>query len=76
MKTRRFCAKCGRPVLKSQNREYTFECNACDEDFYRFEVLNKKDFVQVLQIRKVEFENIKSRGGIIQSLKKPFHKYN
>lgn len=62
--------------MKSHNREYTFQCNACYEDFYRFEVLNKKDLAQVLQIRKVEFENIKSRGGIIQSLKKPFHKYN
>jgi ribosomal protein L33 len=75
MKTRRFCPKCGRPVLKSQNRDYTFKCNACDEDFYRFEVFSKKDLAQVLQIRKGEFEYMKSRGGIIQSLKKPVHKY-
>ncbi len=76
MKTRRFCPKCGRPVLKSQNREYIFQCNACDEDFCRFEVFRKTDLSQVLQIRKVEFENIKSRGGYIQSLKKPFHIFN
>jgi len=54
MKTRRFCSKCGRPVLKSQNRDYTFQCNACDEEFYRFEVFSKKDLAQVLQIRKGE----------------------
>jgi len=76
MKTRRFCPKCGRPVLKSQNRDYTFQCNVCDEDFCRFEILRKRDLAQVLQIRKVEFENIKSCRGYIQSFKKPFHKFN
>jgi NADH pyrophosphatase NudC (nudix superfamily) len=76
MKTRRFCPKCGRPVVKSKNKEYTFQCYNCDEDFCRFEVYRKKDLAQVLQIRKDEFEYMKSRGGIIQSLKKPFHKYN
>ncbi|MBP6661904.1 MAG: hypothetical protein KA172_02335 [Paludibacter sp.] len=75
MKTRRFCPKCGRPALKSQNKEYSFQCYACDEDFYRFEVFRKKDFTQVLQIRKDEIEYMKSRGGITQSMKKPFRKY-
>ena len=51
MKTRRFCPKCGRPVLKSCNHkkynEYSFQCFACDEDFFKFEVWRKKDIERV-----------------------------
>ena len=42
MKTRRFCPKCGRMLLKSRIKGYEFQCMNCDEDFYRFEVLTKK----------------------------------
>lgn len=42
MKTRRFCPKCGRMLLKSGTKGYAFQCMNCDEDFYRFEVLTKK----------------------------------
>ena len=42
MKTRRFCPKCGRMLLKSRIKVYAFQCMNCDEDFYRFEVLTKK----------------------------------
>jgi len=42
MKTRRFCPKCGRMLLKSRIKGYAFQCMNCDEDFYRFEVLTRK----------------------------------
>ena len=42
MKTRRFCPKCGRMLLKSRIKGYVFQCMNCDEDFYRFEVLTGK----------------------------------
>lgn len=38
MKTRRFCPKCGRELLRSRVPGYTYECKNCDEDFYRTEV--------------------------------------
>lgn len=42
MKTRRFCPKCGRMLLRSRIKGYEFQCMSCDEDFYRFEVLTGK----------------------------------
>lgn len=42
MKTRRFCPKCGRMLLRSRIKGYEFQCMSCDEDFYRFEVLTRK----------------------------------
>lgn len=42
MKTRRFCPKCGRMLLRSRIEGYAFQCMNCDEDFYRFEVLTGK----------------------------------
>ena len=42
MKTRRFCPKCGRMLLRSIIKGYEFQCMSCDEDFYRFEVLTRK----------------------------------
>lgn len=32
------CPKCGRFIGKSRNKNYSYECNFCDEDFYSFEV--------------------------------------
>ena len=31
MKTRRFCPKCGRMLLKSRIKGYVFQCMNCDE---------------------------------------------
>ena len=42
MKTRRFCPKCGRMLLKSRIKGYAFLYTALKEEFYRFEVLTKK----------------------------------
>ena len=52
MKTRRFCPHCGRPLLKSQIKGYTFQCFCCDEDFCKFEVYRKKHLRIVKKIRK------------------------
>lgn len=41
MKTRRYCPKCGRELLRSRVPGYTYECKSYDEDFYKTEVLNR-----------------------------------
>lgn len=46
MKTRRFCPHCGGMLLKSKVKGYAFQCLHCDEDFYRIEVLTKKDIAK------------------------------
>lgn len=56
MKTRRFCPRCGMELKKSgfkksENR-YEFQCVACDEDFWRFEVLRKRDVAEIKRLRK------------------------
>jgi hypothetical protein len=51
MKTRRFCPKCGRPLLKSRIKGYRFQCLYCDEDFCRFEVLRKKDLPKAKRLQ-------------------------
>ncbi len=55
MKTRKFCPKCGRPLYKSQTRGYAFQCFACDEDFYRFEVYRTKDLSIVKMLRRATY---------------------
>jgi len=32
------CRRCGSPVYETENPEYSYQCFACDEDFYSFEV--------------------------------------
>jgi hypothetical protein len=32
------CRRCGSPVYETDNPEYSYQCFACDEDFYSFEV--------------------------------------
>lgn len=57
MKTRRFCPHCGRMLYKSRlsktENKYVFECRTCDEDFYRIEVLTKRDIDKVREIRRI-----------------------
>lgn len=56
MKTRRFCPRCGIELKKSRLRKsenrYDFQCVACDEDFWRFEVLRRSDVAAVKRLRK------------------------
>lgn len=56
MKTRKFCPHCGRPVVRSRTPGYAFQCHACDEDFYRFEVLNTRRIPLVRELRRIERE--------------------
>lgn len=56
MKVHYFCPHCGRPVQISHNDKeyngYSFQCYNCDEDFFRFEVLTKKEMGTVKALRK------------------------
>lgn len=54
--TRKFCPHCGRPVVRSRTPGYAFQCHACDEDFYRFEVLNTRHIPLVRELRRIERE--------------------
>jgi len=40
MEKKKLCPKCKKPVIKSDNPEYSWQCLECDEDFYNFEVIN------------------------------------
>lgn len=68
MKTRRFCPKCGRELLRSRVPGYTYECKNCDEDFYRTEVLNrsltknkKRTMEKIIENFLVRIENEKGK---------------
>lgn len=76
MKTRRFCPKCGRPVIKSKltkspNR-YTFQCYGCEEDFWKVEVLRIKDLERVKILRKETIWREKVENGHTYSIYKPY----
>jgi ribosomal protein L37AE/L43A len=47
MKTKSICPHCGRPLKKSRNKEYAFECQNCDEDFYEIEVVKNEQLKTV-----------------------------
>lgn len=73
MKTRKFCPDCGRPLYCSDIPEYAFQCFACDEDFYRLEVLNTRQIEQVRLIRKDERDWMKKYfPRMFRSLSKPY----
>jgi hypothetical protein len=72
MKTRRFCPHCGRPLLKSQVKGYAFRCFCCDADFYRFEVLRKRDLENVKLIRKNRIQWERKNDYALYSIYKPY----
>lgn len=37
------CPKCKARVLKAVNKEYFMECLSCDEDFYKFELIEEDE---------------------------------
>jgi hypothetical protein len=51
MKTKRFCLWCGRPLCKSTEKHFYFQCYNCDKDFTKAEVLRKADMAQVKKLR-------------------------
>lgn len=61
MKTRKFCPHCGRQVVKSRIEGCMFQCHACDEDFYRFEVFNTRQIQRVKTIRHATHERERKR---------------
>lgn len=79
MKTRRFCPHCGRPLRKSSlgksEKKYSFQCFLCGEDFYKFEVLRKKDLPSVLAIRQLVLKKASNNNeNIIHCMRKPYPK--
>jgi uncharacterized Zn finger protein (UPF0148 family) len=72
MKTSRFCPKCGRPLLKSPIKGYTFQCFRCDEDFYKFEVLRKKDLNTVKALRRQTIMRERQNDYKSYSIYKPY----
>lgn len=73
MKTHKFCPNCGRPLLKSNIRGYAFQCHACDENYYRFEVISLRDFELAHTIREVAYLDGLARGEFMpHSFKKPY----
>lgn len=76
MKTRRFCPRCARPVVKSRIKSYAFRCYCCDEDFYRFEVLSTKDLNQIKKIRRQTILWERQNEYISHSVYKPYPQYN
>lgn len=76
MKTRRYCPKCGRPVIKSELskfiNKYSFQCYGCGEDFYKFEVLRKQDKERILQLRRLCIDSESAENRHIHSVYKPY----
>ena len=68
MKTRKFCPHCGRPVVRSQTPGYTFQCHACDEDFYLYEVLNTRQIPLVRELRCIERKRKLNPNGEVQGV--------
>lgn len=62
MRTNKYCPHCGRLLLKSNIKDYSYQCNVCDEDFYKFEVLSTKDIALTRSIRKSDYAYC-MRGG-------------
>lgn len=80
MNTRKFCPKCGRPVVKSRLNKsinkYVFQCYGCQEDFYRFEILRKSDQETIDLLRKNCIKNEIANGGHFHSVYKPYPRIN
>nr|WP_229095535.1 hypothetical protein [Alistipes sp. D31t1_170403_E11] len=43
-------------MVRSRTPGYVFQCHACNEDFYRFEVLNTRQIPLVRELRCMERE--------------------
>lgn len=71
MKTRRFCPQCGRPLYKSNLKQFNFQCYNCDKDFTRIEVLRKTDLSKVKKLRYHSYLDDLWRREYPHSHKKP-----
>ena len=72
MKTRRFCPQCGRPLCKSSQKGFDFQCYNCGKDFTKIEVLRKVDLLQVKALRHRSYLDDLWRGEYAHSHKRPF----
>ena len=80
MKTRRFCPRCGRPLLKSFNdtavNGYSFQCYACQADFFKFEVLRKTNLEDVKRLQKKTLQNEIANNTHFHSIHSPYPRTN
>lgn len=79
MKIRKFCPHCGRPVIKSNltkgiNR-YAFQCYACDEDFWHFEVYNTRKIKQVRLLQENTIRKESEQNAHFHSVYKSYPRY-
>lgn len=76
MKTRRFCPWCGRPLYKSTEKHFDFQCYNCDKDFTKAEVLRKADMPEVKKLRCRSILDDLWRGEYPHSHRKPYPRKN
>lgn len=72
MKTRRFCPWCGRPLYKSTEKPFDFQCCNCDKDFTKAEVLRKANMPEVKKLRCRSILDDLWRGEYMHSHRKPY----
>ncbi|MDR1739154.1 MAG: hypothetical protein LBR45_00145 [Bacteroidales bacterium] len=53
IETQNLCPHCNKPLQKSRNKEYAFECLDCDEDFYSIEIKTAKNSMVKDQVKIV-----------------------
>ena len=49
----RVCNRCGCYVLKSELKEYSYQCMNCDEDLYIFETQKTKTKINDMQLKRL-----------------------
>lgn len=72
MKTRRFCPQCGRPLFKSTEKQFDFQCYNCDKDYTKEEVLRKGNLPKVKALRHRSYLDDLWRREYPHSHKKPY----
>ena len=54
--------------MRSKTLGYAFQCHACDEDFYHFEVLNTRQIPFVRELRCIERKRKLNPNGEVQGV--------
>ena len=69
---KRKCPHCGRHVLLSDLKDYSFQCPFCDEDFYSFECPETTEPATKEEIEETAYEvyNYFDTNGVANAVKK------
>lgn len=49
----RVCNRCGSYVLKSESKDYSYQCMKCDEDLYTFETRKTNVKIKDMQLKRL-----------------------